>query len=123
MALFTVFTGVLVLVGAVLTGRYQRMREGVLLRTLGASRRQVFSILVVEYLSLGLAAAFTGAVLAWAASWALAHFIFHTGFRPALIPTFIAFVLVPGLTIAIGLLMSRDVVCQPPMAVLRAEAM
>ena len=123
MALFTAFTGILILIGAVLTGRYQRIRESVLLRTLGASKRQVFSILVVEYFSLGLGAAITGAILAWVASWALARFVFHSGFAAALLPTFLAFLIVPVLTIIIGMLMSREAVRQPPMAVLRAEAM
>ena len=39
MALFTVLTGVLVLAGALVSGHFQRVRESVLLRTLGASRR------------------------------------------------------------------------------------
>jgi len=123
MALFTAFTGILVLVGAVLTGRYQRLRETVLLRTMGASKRQIFSILIIEYFSLGLGAALTGVILALAASWALTHFVFRTGFAPALLITLLALVIVPGMTIIIGLLMSRDVVRQPPMAVLLAEAM
>ena len=38
MALFTVLTGLLVLTGAILTGRFQRVQESVLLRTLGATR-------------------------------------------------------------------------------------
>jgi putative ABC transport system permease protein len=122
MALFTAFTGILVLAGAVLTGRYQRVRESVLLRTLGASRRQIFSILIVEYLALGFGAALTGAVLAWGAAWGLAHFVFKTGFAPALAATTIAFIAVPALTVLIGLLMSRGVVRHPPMAVLRSEA-
>lgn len=123
MALFTAFTGVLVLVGAVLTGRYQRMRESVLLRTLGASRRQIFSILTVEYFSLGLGAVLTGCILAWTTSWGLAHYVFHTGFTPGFLATLIALVVAPTLTIVVGLLMSRDVVGQPPIAVLRSDAM
>jgi putative ABC transport system permease protein len=122
MALFTAFTGVLVLAGAVLTGRYQRVRESVLLRTLGASRRQIFAVLITEYLALGFGAALTGALLSWAASWGLAHFVFHTGFTPAVLPTVIALIAVPALTAVIGLLMSRNVVRQSPLAVLRSEA-
>jgi len=53
MAMFTVLTGLLVLVSALVTGRYQRVRESVLLRTLGASRGQILKILVVEYFALG----------------------------------------------------------------------
>jgi predicted lysophospholipase L1 biosynthesis ABC-type transport system permease subunit len=47
MAGFTVVTGIVVLVGAILTGRFQRIRETVLLRTLGATRRQLTQIQLV----------------------------------------------------------------------------
>ena len=76
--MFTVVTGLLVLAGALLTGRYQRIQESVLLRTLGASRQQIFRILLVEYLVLGLLAALTGTILAIGASWALAYFVFKS---------------------------------------------
>src|SRR5205823_2955741 len=77
MALFTVVTGLLVLAAAILSGRYQRMRESILLRTLGASRAQILQIQLVEYFCLGLLSAVTGILLALAASWALAMFVFH----------------------------------------------
>ncbi|HET6765023.1 MAG TPA: ABC transporter permease, partial [Longimicrobiaceae bacterium] len=56
LAAFSVATGIVVLIGAVLTSRLQRVRESVLLRTLGAVRRQILAILLAEYLALGLAA-------------------------------------------------------------------
>ena len=78
LAMFTVLTGFLVLVTALLTGRYQRVQESILLRTLGAARGQILKILLVEYLRLGLLAALTGILLAVPAAWALAEFVFHT---------------------------------------------
>ena len=48
MAMFVAVTGIIVLAGAVLTGRFQRVRENVLLRTLGATRRQVQRIMLVD---------------------------------------------------------------------------
>jgi len=122
MALFTAFTGLLVLIGAVLTGRYQRARESVLLRTLGASKNQIRSILLVEYLSLGAGAALTGALLSLSASWGLAHYVFKITFLPGVAPAMVALLLVPLLTAVVGLLLSRDTVRHPPMAVLRSEA-
>jgi putative ABC transport system permease protein len=119
MAMFTVATGLLVLAGALLTGRYQRVQESVLLRTLGASRKQIFQILLVEYFVLGLLAALTGVILAIGASWALAQFVFKMNYAPALLPLLIALAALPLLTIAIGLLMNRGVVSQPPLVILR----
>jgi putative ABC transport system permease protein len=98
------------------------VRESVLLRTLGASRAQVRGILAVEYLALGLLAAVTGILLALAAAWALAAFVFQVHFMPPLWPVLAALAAVPALTLATGLLMSRGILRQSPLAVLRAEA-
>jgi putative ABC transport system permease protein len=122
MAMFTVLTGLLVLVGALMTGRYQRMQESILLRTLGASRQQVFRVLLVEYLALGVLAALTGILLATGAAWALSAFVFKMPFVPPIFPLLGALVLVPALTMVTGFLMSRGVLNHPPLAILRAEA-
>lgn len=120
-ALFSIFTGLIVLAGAVITGRYQRIQESVLLRTLGASRRQVLRILIVEYLFLGSLAALTGLVLAWGASWGLATFVFEAPFAPALLPSVLALLLITALTVVIGMLNSRGIASRSPLEVLRAE--
>ena len=86
LAMFTVLTGLLVLVTALMTGRYQRLQESILLRTLGASRGQIYRILLVEYFSLGFLAALTGVLLAMLAAWALARFVFHAPFAPGAAP-------------------------------------
>jgi len=122
MHLFTVLTGLFVMVSSLVAGRYQRIQESILLRTLGASRRQVLRILLVEYFSLGLLSALTGLLLATATAWALARFLFHTPFVLPPGPLLIALVTVPALTIVTGFLVSRGVLDHPPLAVLRAEA-
>lgn len=121
MALFSILTGLMVLAGAVVVSRYRRIEESVLLKTLGASRRQVLRIMTVEYLFLGLFATFTGLVLALAGSWALARFLFET---PLVVPPValpLVLVIVCSLTIGIGLLNSRGIYSRPPLEVLRAE--
>ncbi|HVS54335.1 MAG TPA: FtsX-like permease family protein [Opitutaceae bacterium] len=121
MALFTVVTGVIVLAGAVLTGRFQRIRETVLLRTLGATRRQLTQIMLVEYAVLGVLAAITGGALALAANTLLAKFVFHL--TPVLPPLELlaAVAAVVGVTLATGLLTNRGVTNHPPLEVLRNE--
>ena len=121
MALFTVLTGLLVLAGAILTGRFQRMQESVLLRTLGASRRQIQQILLAEYLALGGLAALTGIGLSVGATWALAKFIFKTDFNPEPLTLVAAFVIVCLLTTITGMLASRGVGNHPPLEILRRE--
>jgi putative ABC transport system permease protein len=121
MAMFTVITGLLVLVSALAAGRYQRIQESVLLRTLGASRRQVLGILLVEYGALGFLAALTGMLLAVGAAWALATFVFHTPFAVATMSVAAPLVLVPAVTVAVGLMMSLGILRQSPLSILRAE--
>ena len=121
MAFFSIAAGVLVLTSAVRTGRYQRVKESVLLRTLGASRAQIRQILLIEYLFLGGFAALTGLLLAVLASWALASFLFEAVFVPALLPLVLAFLVVVVLTVVTGVLGSRGVTTRPPLEVLRGE--
>lgn len=121
MALFSILTGIIVLAGAVIVSRYQRMSESVLLKTLGASRKQVYRIMLVEYLFLGIFATLTGLVLAIGGSWALAVFVFEAPFAVPFWPLLGALVTVTGLTLGIGLLNSRGVYDRPPLEVLRAE--
>lgn len=121
MALFSIFTGLLVLAGAVIVSRYQRAEESVLLKTLGASRRTVMQIMTVEYLFLGVFAAATGIMLALAAAWGLSYFVFEGPFVSAPLALVIAFVVVTAVTIGIGLLNSRGLYDRPPLEVLRSE--
>ncbi|MEO6329538.1 MAG: FtsX-like permease family protein [Ginsengibacter sp.] len=121
MAGFSIVTGIVVLISSVLISKYQRLQESVLLRTLGGSRRQIFSITALEYFFLGALAAFTGILLALAASWALAHYVFETPFHPALVPVVILFVSVCLLTVITGLVNSRGILNRSPLEVLRQE--
>ncbi|MFD2067480.1 ABC transporter permease [Pontibacter silvestris] len=122
MALFSIFTGLLVLVGSVNVSKFQRIKESVLLRTLGANRNQILAITALEYTLLGLLAAATGCLIAFGASWALAVFSFEVEFVPVIWPLFIIFLLVTMLTLAVGLLNSRGILDRPPLEVLRREA-
>ena len=121
MSLFTVGAGLIVLASTIWSGRYQRLKESILLRTLGASRAQIRKILCAEYFFLGLFASLTGIVLSLLSSWALATFVFKLAYVPALAPLLTAAIVVPVLTVLIGLAASRGVGNAPPLAILRAE--
>ncbi|MEZ4827648.1 MAG: FtsX-like permease family protein [Bacteroidia bacterium] len=122
MAMFSIFTGLIVLIGSVIISRYQRIQESVLLRTLGASRRQILIINALEYLVLGGLAAFSGIILALLSTWGLAVFTFETAFVPDILPAFVVFFIITGLTVLIGLSNSRGVLSNPPLEILRKEA-
>lgn len=121
MAAFSILTGIIVLIASVRISKYQRIQESVLLRTLGASRKQILAITALEYLFLGSLAAATGLILSLGASWALAKFTFDTVFTPHVLPVLGMFALVSGLTVIIGLLNSRGVLNKPPLEVLRRD--
>ena len=121
MAGFSIFTGLIVLIASVLISKYQRIQESVLLRTLGASRKQIFYITALEYFFLGALAAATGIVLSLGISWLLARFVFETEFTLQWLPLLIVFVCICLLTVFIGLINSRAVVRRPPLEILREE--
>ncbi|MFD1143821.1 ABC transporter permease [Larkinella insperata] len=122
MALFSIVTGLLVLSSSVIISKYQRIQESVLLRTLGANRRQILLITLIEYLFLGLIAALSGIVLSLLSTWGLAYFVFEIPFTPNFAPLLAVVGVVTGLTVLIGLFNSRGVLVRPPLEVLRAEA-
>jgi putative ABC transport system permease protein len=121
MALFSLGVGVLVLIGALATSRFQRVREGALLRTLGATRSQIFRVVVAEYLSLGLLATAAALTLSTLAAWALARFVFEGSFTVPLASLSALALSIVGLTVAVGLANSVDVVRRTPLEVLREE--
>ena len=120
MAFFSVSVGLIVLVGVIASSRYQRLEESVLLKTLGASRRQVVAITALEYLFLGAFAAAAGVILSLGGVWALSRYLFEIGFAPNYLPVLLAFAAVSLLTVAVGMISSRGVHTSPPLEVLRS---
>lgn len=119
MAAFTILTGLIVLFASILTGRYQRVQESILLRTLGASKHQVQRILFIEYFLLGFLASITAIILAEAGTWALAKYLVKIQFTFTPWPALIAAIAVSGLTVIVGLLGNRGVLDKPPLEILR----
>jgi putative ABC transport system permease protein len=121
LALFSLATGAIVLVGAVSASRLQRVREAVLLKTLGATRAQVLRILIAEYVALGVLAALASVALATAAGWALARWVFEAPFAVPAIPLGGLTLLLIAITLAVGLWNSAEILKRTPLAVLREE--
>ncbi len=121
MALLSVITGLIVLTAAVTTSRYQRIQEAVLLRTLGASQKQIRRIFLLEYAFLGALATLTGLMLSIGGSWAVTIFIFDIHFTLPTAALAGVFVLVTTLTIIVGMLNSRGIADRPPLEILRGE--
>ena len=121
MAAFSILTGLVVLISSLFLSKFQRIKESVLLRTLGASRRQIFRINATEYLVLGSLSALTGIAIAIASSYLIAKWQLEIDFSLSWTPIFLVFLFIVGLTVIIGLFNSREVVNKPPLEVLRKE--
>lgn len=119
---FTVLAGLPILIGTLLNGRDVRLKESVLLRTLGASAKQVRTILVIEYAALGMLSALSGVLLAVAANAALATFVFKASPWPDLMLLAGAFGSVTMIAVLGGLGLSRGVCHHPPLEILRGSS-
>jgi len=118
---FSALAGVVVLVGALATSRTQRMREGALLKTLGARRRQVLEVLFSEYLALGTLATATGLLMAWGASAVLVPRVFNVEYSVHWAPLLAIWGAVAALTVVVGVAGSRGLLRRPPLPVLREQ--
>lgn len=121
MALFSIVTGLIVLAGSVIISKYQRIRENVLLRTIGASRKQIIGILLAEYTFLSMSAALAGLILSGLAGWSLSYFVFDGPFSIPALTLLSGWLLLTTLTLSIAWLNSRNTLNRPPLEVLREE--
>ena len=121
MAGFSILTGLIVLIASLLLSKYQRVKESVLLRTIGANRRQIFMINATEYAVLGSLSAATGIIISLAGSYFLATRELELEFNIQWLPILGVFLFVVGMTVVIGLLNSREVLNRSPLEVLRRE--
>jgi putative ABC transport system permease protein len=115
------FSGVLILVGAVSMTKFRRVYEAAILKTLGASGRLIATMLVLEYGVLGAIAGTVGALGAIALSWAVARFALELPWEPTPLITITGIVATSALVSIIGVLASLDVLRHKPLATLRAE--
>lgn len=115
----TLIAALPILTGTLLNGRDVRLRESVLLRTLGASARQVRTILTIEYATLGVLSALTGTLLAVGANAALAVSVFKVSPWPDGVAVAAALLVPTVLSVLGGMALSRGVSNHPPLEILR----
>jgi putative ABC transport system permease protein len=120
MALFSIASGFVILIGALTASRLQRLREVVLLKTLGATGQQVRRIMLTEYLAWGSLAALTGVALAGLAGWALVTRFFEVGFHLPAVPLAGIWIAVCLVTVVVGFANSRALLRGTPLAAWRS---
>jgi putative ABC transport system permease protein len=115
------FSGALILVGAVSMTKYRRVYEAAILKTLGASSRLIATMLLLEYGVLGAIAGTVGAIGAIGLSWAVARYALDMAWEPAPVLTLTGILVTSVFVAAVGVLASLDVLRHKPLATLRAE--
>jgi len=110
----TLIAGALVLAGALATAQRRRIREAVILKVLGATRRRVLTSHVIEYVLLATVAALFAAALGTLAAWVGVEEVMKIPF------TFSVDAIIRALALAIGLVLLFG--CLGTWAVLRAKS-
>jgi putative ABC transport system permease protein len=118
---FAILAGAIILAASVAGTRFRRVREVVILKTLGATRRSAGRIFSVEFLTLGVVAGLMGALLASVFSRLLLNRLLDAKFAFDWSATFVAVVLTALLAQASGWLASFRILRQKPLEVLREE--
>jgi putative ABC transport system permease protein len=115
------FSGSLILIGAVSMTKFRRVYEAAILKTLGASSRLIAAMLLLEYGVLGAIAGTVGSLGAIVLSWAVARFALELNWEPTPVLTVLGIAATALFVAAIGVLASLDVLRHKPLATLRAE--
>ena len=119
MAMFSILTGILVLISSLIISKYQRLRDSILLRTLGASSRTVSLINTFEYFFLGSLASLSGILLSFLATFMLSYYVFELPFRWAWSEALLVYGVITAVTVILGWLNGRNIINKPPMEILR----
>ena len=120
LAAFSIFAGIVILASSIAGTRYRRIREVVVLKTLGATRSRIAAIFSIEFAVLGLVAGFVGILFA--------NIVVRLLLRVLTIPNHIQWdwslfglAATAALTVATGWIASHRILGQKPLEVLREE--
>ena len=120
LAAFSIFAGIVILASSIAGTRYRRIREVVVLKTLGATRARIATVFSIEFAVLGLVAGLVGIFFANI----IAHVLLHrltVVYRFEWFFTLAALLATAALTIGTGWLASHRMLGQKPLEVLREE--
>jgi putative ABC transport system permease protein len=116
-----VTSGLMILVGAVAMTKFRRMYEAAIFKTLGATRRVIATVLLLEYGVLGALAGSIGSLGALGLTWAISRFALDVAWRPLPSISLMGIVVCAVLVAAVGVAASWEVLQRKPLATLRAE--
>jgi putative ABC transport system permease protein len=114
-------SGLLILVGAVAMTKFRRIYEAAIFKTLGATRRVITTVLLLEYGLLGALAGAIGAAGAIGLTWGVSRFALDIPFRARPLLSAAGVLVTAALVAVVGIAASWDVLQRKPLATLRAE--
>lgn len=120
LAAFSIFAGIVILASSIAGTRYRRIREVVVLKTLGATRRRIATVFSIEFAVLGLVAGVVGVAFADLTASVLLKRMsvaYHVRWDWSLV----ALVATSVLAVVTGWLASHRILGQKPLEVLREE--
>jgi putative ABC transport system permease protein len=118
---FVILSGMLILIGSIALTKSQRIYENAILKTLGAKRLTLATILFSEYGLLGVLAGIIGATFATALSFAVSKFIFDIEWQFDAGLTLLGVLITAVLVTIVGALASFDVLFRKPLGTLRSQ--
>jgi putative ABC transport system permease protein len=119
---FSIFAGIVILASSIAGTKYRRIREVVVLKTLGATRARIATIFSIEFAVLGLVAGAVGIGFANFIAWALERFTpLNLTFKAELPLNLAALLTAAALTVITGWIASHRILGQKPLEVLREE--
>jgi putative ABC transport system permease protein len=115
----TILAGIAVLIGAIAASRQARSYDSVILKTLGATRRQILGAQAIEYAVLAVLLALLALALGSAAAWFVITRVFDFGWAPDWAVVMATLAAGTGLTLGIGLVGAVPIITIRPAAALR----
>jgi putative ABC transport system permease protein len=116
-----VLSGLLILIGAVAMTKFRRIYEAAIFKTLGATRRVIASVLLVEYGLLGALSGAIGSLGAIGLTWGVSRFALDIPFTLLPMLTLGGVVVTAVLVAVVGIASSWDVLQRKPLGTLRGE--
>ncbi|MBL4667217.1 MAG: FtsX-like permease family protein [Sneathiella sp.] len=117
----TLVSGVLVLAGAFAAGHRKRVYDSVILKVLGATRRDIFKIFLLEYALLGLVTALIAASAGWLGAYMVITNVLEAKWTNLPLTVIGTVVISVGVTILFGLFGSWRALGEKPAPILRSE--
>jgi putative ABC transport system permease protein len=117
---FSILAGLMILASSIASARFRRMREAVVLKTLGATRMRIVRTFSVEFSVLGLLAGSVGVIFANILTRVLLHRL-EVGFRIDWLATIVALLGTAVLATGTGWIASYRILGLRPLEVLREE--